>query len=156
LLSRPDLNRLEKRLAFFNLGVIRHQKGDVDKAIGHWNDVISTPVNTNDALMETEEIELAAAANMNLGAHYVLSNEMEKGLRYLLSARELDPDDGEIRYNLAATFAVMDRGDEAIKEFKAAEERGVEAATEVLGKIEKAIAENEQKAKEGQNAAKQK
>ena len=143
LLSRTDLNRLEKRLAFFNLGVIHHRKGDTDKGIKYWQDVVSIPVTTTDALIGAEEIELAAAANMNLGAHFVLNKQMEKGLEYLQSAAELDPDDGEIRYNLAAALTAVGKHEEAIREFEASAERGIDIAKEVIKKLKEGLAENE-------------
>jgi len=75
LLSRPDLTPLETRLATFNLGVIHHRKGDINKALEYWQTVAEKPVNHSnkeaeaaaDLLRETEEMELCAAANMNLG-----------------------------------------------------------------------------------------
>jgi tetratricopeptide (TPR) repeat protein len=88
-------------------------------------------------------MNLAAAAFMNLGAHYVLSKEVEKGLGYLQAAADLDPEDGEIRYNLAATLASMGKFEDAIKEFEAAEERGIEIARQVIDKIKQGMVENE-------------
>ena len=143
LLSRPDLNRLEKRLAFFNLGVIHHRKGETEKGIKYWQDAVSIPISGTDALIEAEEIELAAAANMNLGAHYVLNKETEKGLKYLQAAADLDPDDGEIRYNLAAALTANGQHEEAIKEFEASAERGIDIAKEVIQKIKEGLADNE-------------
>jgi tetratricopeptide (TPR) repeat protein len=93
-------------------------------------------------LIETEESELAAAANMNLGAYNVISGDVPKGLEFLRKAVELDPEDGEIRFNLAATFAGMGKHEDAIREFEAAEERGVEKAREIIEKIKAGIAEN--------------
>ena len=146
LLSRNDLKRIEKRLAFFNLGVIHHRKGDSEKGVAYWKDAASIPVGENEALLDAEELELAAAAFMNLGAHYVLTEDIEKGLEYLQAAAELDPSDGEIRYNLAATLATMGRHEDAIREFEAAEERGIEIAREVIDKIKQGLEENEKSA----------
>lgn len=143
LLSRNDLERIEKRLAFFNLGVIYHRKGDSEKGLAYWKDAAFIPVGENEALLDSEEMELAAAAFMNLGAHHVLAQDIEKGLEYLQAAAELDPSDGEIRYNLAATLASMGRHEDAIREFEAAEERGIEIAREVIDKLKKGSDENE-------------
>ena len=143
LLSRTDLERIEKRLAFFNLGVIHHRKGDSEKGLAYWKDAASIPIGENEALLDSEEMELAAAAFMNLGAHYVLAKDIEKGLGYLQAAAELDPSDGEIRYNLGATLASMGRHEDAIKEFEAAEERGIEIAREVIDKIKQGLEEKE-------------
>lgn len=120
-----------------------------------------------DLLKEQEERELCAAANMNLGmtvvslqvlpslcislarqetnipgAHYVLSKQMQKGESYLRKATELDPHDGEIRYNLAATLAAMGKIEAAITEFEMAEERGIEIAGQVAQKLREGLKEN--------------
>lgn len=136
LLSEKDLKRIEKRLTLFNLGVIHHQKADPRKALTYWKEAATLPIDEKEALANEEEMAIAAAAFMNLGAHYVLHKEVEKGLGYLQAASELDPDDGEIRYNLAATLATLGRHKDAIKEFEAAEERGVEIAREVIKKMQ--------------------
>jgi len=146
LLARNDLERIEKRLALFNLGVIHHRKGDSEKALTYWKDASSIPIGENEALLDSEEMELAAAAFMNLGAHHVLAKDFEKGLGYLQAAVDLDPTDGEIRYNLAATLASMGRHEDAIREFEAAEERGIEIAREVIDKIKQGLEENEKSA----------
>jgi tetratricopeptide (TPR) repeat protein len=130
-------------LALFNLGVIYHQKADQTKALTYWKEAATLPIGENEALLEAEEMNLAAAAFMNLGAHHVLSQETEKGLGFLQAAADLDPEDGEIRYNLAATLASMGKLEEAIKEFEAAEERGIEIARQVIDKIKQGMAENE-------------
>jgi tetratricopeptide (TPR) repeat protein len=134
-------------LAFFNLGVIHHRKGETEKGIKYWEDVVSIPMTTADALIEAEEIELAAAANMNLGAHYVLNKELEKGLGFLQAAAELDPDDGEIRYNLAAALTANGKHEDAIREFEASAERGVDMAKEIIKKLKEGLVENERKEK---------
>jgi len=112
------------------------------------------PMTTTDALVEAEEIELAAAANMNLGAHFVLNKQLEKGLGYLQSAAELDPDDGEIRYNLAAALTAGGKHGEAIREFEASAERGVDMAKEIIRKLREGLAENEKKTKDDEDAEK--
>ena len=99
------------------------------------------PFNSADPLIEAEETELAAAANMNIGAHYVLAKEIPKGLGYLQKAVELDPEDGQIRFNLAATLAGMGRYEDAIQEFEAAEELGIAMAREVIDKIKAGMAD---------------
>lgn len=83
-----------------------------------------------------------AAANMNLGAHNVISGDIPKGLEFLRKAVELDPADGEIRFNLGATLAGMGKHEDAIREFEEAERRGVEKAREVIEKIKAGIAGN--------------
>jgi tetratricopeptide (TPR) repeat protein len=142
LLSRPDLTILETQLANFNLGVLHHRKGDVEKCLSHWERVASLRLPPSDALLEPEGVELAAAANMNLGAHYALLKQWEKGLGYLVNAAELDPEDGEVRFNIGATLAGMGKFEEAIAEFEIAEERGVESAREVIEKIRQGMEEN--------------
>ena len=89
-----------------------------------------------DPLLEAEEKQLAAAACMNLGAHFALAREIETGIKYLESAAELDPEDGEIRFNLGATFASIGKHDEAIREFEEAERHGIEIAREMIQKLE--------------------
>ena len=77
-----------------------------------------------------------------IGAHYVLSKQMPKGEKYLRRATELDPQDGEIRYNLGATLAAMGKIEDAIVEFERAQERGIEVAGEVVGKLREGLKGN--------------
>jgi tetratricopeptide (TPR) repeat protein len=127
------------------LGVIYHRRGDERKGLSYWENAAIIPIGDTDALLSAEEMELAAAALMNLGAHHVLARSTEKGLGYLQSAAELDPDDGEIRYNLAATLASMGRQEDAIREFEAAEERGIDIAKEVIEKLRQGKTKAEKK-----------
>ena len=69
-----------------------------------------------------------------------------KGIGLLQAAADLDSDDGEIRYNLAATLASMGKLEDALKEFEAAEERGIKTAREVIDKIKQGMTENEKSA----------
>ena len=143
LLARDDLNRFEKRLAYFNLGVIFHRDGKEAEGLAFWKDAVSLPMGETDPLLEAEEKQLAAAACMNLGAHYALAREMERGIKFLESAAELDPEDGEIRFNLGATLASIGKRDEAIKEFEEAEKLGIEIAREMKQKLEVGIGPEE-------------
>ena len=129
------------------MGVIYYRNGDIAKGLAYWRDAVSIPLSETEQLLDVEEAELAAAAYMNLGAHYVLAKEIERGLTYLQTAAELDPNDGEIRYNLAATLASLGRHKEAIREFEVAEGKGIEIAKEVIEKLKKGMAENEKAAK---------
>lgn len=70
---------------------------------------------------------------------------MQKGESYLRRAAELDPHDGEVRYNLAATLAAMGKIEAAITEFEAAEERGIEIARKVIDKLREGMKENSQR-----------
>jgi tetratricopeptide (TPR) repeat protein len=74
---------------------------------------------------------------MNLGAHYVLAREAEVGLSYLERAAEMDPEDGEVRFNLGATLGSMGRLDDAIRQFEVAEKMGIEIAREMIEKLER-------------------
>ena len=143
LLLRSDLTRAEKRLAFFNLGVIHHRKGEQSKGLEYWEEAVSLPFDSTDAFVNEEELELAASASMNLGAHHVLAKDIEKGLSYLREAVRLNSEDGEIRYNLAATLAGVGKFDEAVKEFEEAEKRGIEMAKDVKEKLKKGMEANE-------------
>jgi tetratricopeptide (TPR) repeat protein len=67
---------------------------------------------------------------------------MQKGEKYLRKATEMDPQDGEIRYNLAATLAAMGKIEDAIKEFEAAEEKGIEIARQVIDKLREGMKQN--------------
>jgi tetratricopeptide (TPR) repeat protein len=142
LLSRPDTTPLDKRLVFFNLGVIHHRNGQESLGLAYWQDSVAIPFSTSDPLLEAEETELAAAANMNIGAHYVLQKDIIKGMGYLQRAVELDPDDGEIRFNLAATLAGIGKPEDAIREFEAAEQRGIKTARDVINKIKAGMAKS--------------
>jgi len=144
LLARDDLNRFEKRLAYFNLGVIHHRDGKEAEGLALWKDAVSLPMGgETDPLLEAEEKQLAAAACMNLGAHYALAREVETGIKFLESAAELDPEDGEIRFNLGATLASIGKREEAIKEFEEAEKLGIEIAREMIQKLELGIGPEE-------------
>lgn len=137
MLARDDLERVEKRHVHFNLGVIYHRKGDMDNALTQWKDAALLPIGEDETVLDAQEMELSAASLMNLGAHFVLSNDAEKGLGYLQAAADIDPDDGEIRYNLAATLASLGKHEVAIQEFQAAQERGIETAREAIEQLQK-------------------
>ena len=151
LLAREDLNRFEKRLAYFNLGVIFHRDGKEAEGLAFWKDAVSLPMGETDPLLEAEEKQLAAAACMNLGAHYALARELETGIKFLESAAELDPEDGEIRFNLGATLASIGNREEAIKEFEEAEKLGIEIAREMRQKLELGIGPEEPLPKNDKN-----
>lgn len=122
------------------------QQSSPEKALSYWKQAATLPIDEKEPLIDAEEMSIAAAAFMNLGAHYVLAKETEKGLGYLQAAADLDSDDGEIRYNLAATLASMGKLEDALKEFEAAEERGIKTAREVIDKIKQGMTENEKSA----------
>jgi hypothetical protein len=49
-----------------------------------------------DQLIHQEETEPAAAANMNLSAHYALQKDLDNGLKYIQAAMTLESDHGEV------------------------------------------------------------
>ena len=130
------MNRFEKRLAYFNLGVIFHRDGKESEGLAFWKDAASLPLDEQDPLLEAEEKQLAAAACMNLGAHYALAREVDSAIKYLENAAEFDPEDGEIRFNLGATLASIGKYDEGIKEPEEAERLGIEIARDLIQKLE--------------------
>lgn len=133
------------------MGVIFHRDGKEAEGLAFWKDAVALPIGESDPLLEAEEKQLAAAACMNLGAHYALAREVETGIKFLESAAELDPEDGEIRFNLGATLASVGKHDEAIKEFEEAEKLGIEIAREMIEKLEKGIDSKDETAEKDKN-----
>jgi tetratricopeptide (TPR) repeat protein len=72
---------------------------------------------------------------MNLGAHFVLENDRDVGLEYMRKALQLNPDDGEIRFNFAATLAAKGEHAQAVEEFEEAEKMGVKQATPIIEQL---------------------
>ena len=72
---------------------------------------------------------------MNLGAYYALSQDA-KAIEFLKSAAKLDPDDGEVRFNLGLVLAAAGKYQDAVRELEAAEKRGVKNARETIKQIQ--------------------
>jgi len=151
LLARRDLQPFEKRLAFFNIGVGYHQSNlkktgekSHDIAMRYWKDAVSIPVVETGSELDKEERALVAAANMNIGSLYVVSKEFETGLKYLQSAAEVTPEDGEVHFNIGVTLIGLGKYEEALKELEAAQDRGIGAAIPAIKEVRKALEEEQQ------------
>jgi len=111
----------------------------------YWKDAVSIPVVETGSELDKEERALVAAANMNIGSLYVVSKEFETGLKYLQSAAEVTPEDGEVHFNIGVTLIGLGKYEEALKELEAAQDRGIGAAIPAIKEVRKAL-EEEQRA----------
>ena len=48
------------------------QQSSPEKALSYWKQAVTLPIDEKEPLIDAEEMSIAAAAFMNLGAHYVL------------------------------------------------------------------------------------
>jgi tetratricopeptide (TPR) repeat protein len=132
LLSRTDLNQPERRSMLYNLGVVYHAKGDQDKAAEYWKDSFAITLTEDEVLRDVDAVDCAAATSMNLGSYYFMKKEYEKATAYLEAAEALDPEDGEIYFNLAVALAYLGRDGDSARRLEKAAEKGIEKAKEIL------------------------
>lgn len=114
------------------MGVVYHTKGDQDKAAKYWRDSLAITLTEDELLRDKDAVDCAAATSMNLGSYHFIKKDYEKATAYLEAAEALDPEDGEILFNLAVTLAHLGRNEESTRRFEKAAERGIEKAKEIL------------------------
>lgn len=125
----------------YNLGVVRYTEKNLPMAIKHFlHSLTLTPTSTtprkslsesNDPTPPLTPTEIILAdTHTNLGACFIMSEppRPDLALYHLQEALEINPDDGEVCFNLAAVLEATGEEDEALVAYNRAESLGVEAA----------------------------
>ncbi|KAM0750695.1 TPR-like protein [Meredithblackwellia eburnea MCA 4105] len=163
---KKSIDIRETAIAFYNLGVVQYQKQDLVAAITSFEKSLALSPAEPPTLAnpETDELPPLTAAQLvladthtNLGAAYIMSQppRPDKALEHLQKALEINPDDAELVYNLAAVLEATEDLDEALVAYQRAEQLGIERATvnirnigaKILGKRLKEEKEEDEAAK---------
>ncbi|GAA6035676.1 hypothetical protein JCM8097_004965 [Rhodosporidiobolus ruineniae] len=129
----------ETSIGYYNLGVVQYQLQRLPAAIASFEKSLSlTPpgvkVTLPDPTAPLPELTPAqiilADTHTNLGAAYILSQppRPEKALEHLQKALMVNPDDGEVCFNLAAVLEATGELDEALVAFERAHKLGIQRA----------------------------
>ncbi|GAA5914588.1 hypothetical protein JCM6882_001210 [Rhodosporidiobolus microsporus] len=150
-LGRGDLNAAEEAykrsagiketsIGYYNLGVVQYQLQNLSGAITSFEKSLALsaaqgikatlPDPTKDVPPLTPAQVILADTHTNLGAAYILSQppKPEKALEHLQKALMVNPDDGEVCYNLAAVLEATSEFDEALVAFERAHKLGIQRA----------------------------
>ncbi|GAA5841029.1 hypothetical protein JCM11251_006788 [Rhodosporidiobolus azoricus] len=150
-LGRGDLNAAEAAykkgvgvkgtsIGYYNLGVVQYQLQNLSGAISSFERSLALSAEQGikathpDPLKPIPELTPAqvilADTHTNLGAAYILSQppKPEKALEHLQKALMVNPDDGEVCYNLAAVLEATGELDEALIAFERAHKLGIARA----------------------------
>ncbi|CDR36241.1 hypothetical protein NBRC10512_007786 [Rhodotorula toruloides] len=173
-LSRGDLETAKKAyersvgikqtsVGYYNLGVVQYQLRDLASAITSFEASIEhTPSSVKPTFPDpdapTPELTPAQAiladTHTNLGAAYILTSppRPEKALEHLQKALMMNPDDGEVCYNLAAVLEATGELDEALIAYERSLKLGIARAEinvrNISAKIIGKRREEEEKAKQ--------
>ncbi|GAA5852303.1 hypothetical protein JCM8547_006729 [Rhodosporidiobolus lusitaniae] len=126
-------------IGYYNLGVVQYQLQQLPLAIASFEKSLSlTPegvkVTLPDPAAPIPELTPAqiilADTHTNLGAAYILSKPPNpaKALEHLQKALMVNPDDGEVCYNLAAVLEATGELEEALVAFQRAAKLGIQRA----------------------------
>ncbi|GAA5933616.1 uncharacterized protein JCM15063_001362 [Sporobolomyces koalae] len=129
----------ETAIAYYNLGVVQYQQHKLAPSITSFEKSLSltdpsvkpTLPDPKAPLPELTPAQIILAdTHTNLGAAYILSKppRPEKALEHLQKALMINPDDGEVCYNLAAVLEATGELDEAMVAFERAQKLGIERA----------------------------
>ncbi|GAA5907372.1 tetratricopeptide repeat protein [Sporobolomyces salmoneus] len=129
----------ETAIAHYNLGVVQYQLQQLPPSIASFEKSLSlTDPSVKPTLPDpaaplpelTPAQIILADTHTNLGAAYILSKppRPEKALEHLQKALMINPDDGEVCYNLAAVLEATGELDEAMIAFERAQKLGIERA----------------------------
>ena len=134
-----DIHKQGKTAAMglFNLGVTQFYTKDIQGAISTWE--------------QSLDIEPTSDLLSNLASAHILSSPSnpDKALTYLSQARELNPDDAEVAFNLAVVSEATGQLETALDNYQAAKSLGVERADENVRNVgAKIIAERAKKEQE--------
>ncbi|KAL8287563.1 hypothetical protein RQP46_003421 [Phenoliferia psychrophenolica] len=163
---KKSLEIKETPIAHYNLGVVQYQLQDLSSAIASFHrSLVLSPATTPPSPSpssppsppSTDELTPAqlvlADTHTNLGAAYILSSppRPDLALEHLQKALEINPDDAELVYNLAAVLEATEDEEEALVAYQRAESLGIERAAvnirnigaKILGKRLKEEAEEE-------------
>ncbi|GAA5874708.1 hypothetical protein JCM3774_004789 [Rhodotorula dairenensis] len=126
-------------IGYYNLGVVQYQLRDLAGAIASFEASIAhTPADVKPTFPDpdapTPELTPAQAiladTHTNLGAAYILSQppNAEKALEHLQKALMMNPDDGEVCFNLAAVLEATGQLDDALIAYERSVKLGIERA----------------------------
>ncbi|GAA6009513.1 hypothetical protein JCM10207_003810 [Rhodosporidiobolus poonsookiae] len=131
----------ETSIGYYNLGVVQYQLQSLPSAIASFESSLRlTPPDVKivhpdpDPSVPLPELSPAqvilADTHTNLGAAYILSRPPNpaKALEHLQKALMINPDDGEVCYNLAAVLEATGELDEALVAFERALKLGIDRA----------------------------
>ncbi|BGP17844.1 hypothetical protein JCM10213_008358 [Rhodosporidiobolus nylandii] len=154
----------ETNIGYYNLGVVQYTLQQLPLAIASFEKSLSlTPegvkVTLPDPTAPLPELTPAqiilADTHTNLGAAYILSKpqNVEKALEHLQKALMVNPDDGEVCFNLAAVLELTGELDEALVAYERAHKLGIAKAEVMVKNVSAKILgkkrEEEEKAKAG-------
>ncbi|KAI3654045.1 hypothetical protein MP228_000764 [Amoeboaphelidium protococcarum] len=100
---------------YYNIGNVYFQKGDLDQAKSNWEQSLS--------------IKSSSDAYTNLGNFYLMFDQgdaqksSQKAIEYYKKATELDPQDGEILFNLGLAYDRNGDHENALQTLQASEEK---------------------------------
>lgn len=108
---------------YYNLGIALYQLKRIPEAIEAWNQ----------SLLDSP----SADVHTNLASAYILSKPPQpfKALEHLKKAVELDPTDGEIRFNLGAVNEANHHLTDALAEYTQARQLGVKRAEQNIRNV---------------------
>ncbi|GAA6063609.1 hypothetical protein JCM10212_006226 [Sporobolomyces blumeae] len=129
----------ETAIAYYNLGVVQYQLKQLAASITSFEKSLAL---TDPAVKPTLPDPTAPIPELtpaqiilgdthtNLGAAYILSSppRPDKALEHLQKALMINPDDGEVCYNLAAVLEATGEFDEAMVAFERADKLGIDRA----------------------------
>ncbi|GAA6016770.1 hypothetical protein JCM11491_001801 [Sporobolomyces phaffii] len=136
---RKSIDIKETAIAYYNLGVAQYQLQQLAPSIASFEKSLavtdpSVKPTLPDPAAPLPELSPAqvilADTHTNLGAAYILSKppRPEKALEHLQKALMINPDDGEVCYNLAAVLEATGELDEAMVAFERAQKLGIDRA----------------------------
>ncbi|GAA5900577.1 hypothetical protein JCM8208_000539 [Rhodotorula glutinis] len=126
-------------IGYYNLGVVQYQLQDLAASITSFELSLShTPPGVKPTLPDplapipelTPAQVILADTHTNLGAAYILSQppQPDKALDHLQKALMVNPDDGEVCFNLAAVLEATGELDEALVAYERAKKLGIQRA----------------------------
>ncbi|GAA5889626.1 hypothetical protein JCM5296_002414 [Sporobolomyces johnsonii] len=129
----------ETPIAYYNLGVVQYQLQQLSNSITSFERSLaltdpSVKPKLPDPSAPIPELTPAqiilADTHTNLGAAYILMSppRPDKALEHLQNALMINPDDGEVCYNLAAVLEATGELEEALVAFQRAEKLGIDRA----------------------------
>ncbi|TIA83253.1 hypothetical protein E3P98_00878 [Wallemia ichthyophaga] len=124
-------------MGLFNLGVTQFYTKDIQGAIATWEKSLA--------------IEPTSDLLSNLASAHILSSPSNpaKAIEYLTQARDVNPDDPEVAFNLGVVSEATGQLESALDNYKAAKSLGVERAEENVRNVgAKIISERAKKAEQ--------
>ncbi|TNY18228.1 TPR-like protein [Rhodotorula diobovata] len=136
---RKSVGIKQTSIGYYNLGVVQYQLQDLASSIASFESSLAhTPANVRPTLPDplaplpplTPAQVILADTHTNLGAAYILSQppQPDKALEHLQKALMVNPDDGEVCFNLAAVLEATGELDEALVAYERAHKLGIARA----------------------------